>query len=57
MRTEVLDEVKKEIKKILEAGSSGHADMLSGFPVLYLYRRRMACGKSAWISGTSTEPH
>jgi hypothetical protein len=57
MRTEVLDEVKKEIKKILEAGSSGHADMLSGFPVLYLYRRRMAGGKSAWISGTSTEPH
>jgi hypothetical protein len=31
--------------------------MLSGFLALYLYRRRMAGGESAWISGTSTGPH
>jgi hypothetical protein len=38
-------------------GSSGRADMPSGFPVLYLYRRRMAGGESVWILMTSTEPH
>jgi hypothetical protein len=57
MRTEVLEEVKKEIEKMLEAGFLGCADMLSGFLVLYLYRRRMAGGESTWISGTSSEPH
>jgi hypothetical protein len=59
MRTEVLEEVKKDIEKMLEAGqgSSSRVDMPSGFLALYLYRRRMTGGESAWISGTSTEPH
>jgi hypothetical protein len=57
MRTEVLEEVKKEIEKMLEAGSSGHAGMPSGFLALYLYRRRMAGGETVWISGTSIGPH
>jgi hypothetical protein len=31
--------------------------MSSGFLALYLYRRRMAGGESAWILGTSIGPH
>jgi hypothetical protein len=45
MKTEVLEEVKKEIEKMLEAG------------FIRPYRRRMTGGESAWISGTSIEPH
>jgi hypothetical protein len=33
MKDEVLHEVKKEVEKMLEQSSSGHAAMLNGFPV------------------------
>jgi hypothetical protein len=45
MRTEVLEEVKKEIEKMLEV------------EFIRPYRRRMAGDESAWILGTSIGPH
>jgi hypothetical protein len=57
MRIEVLEDIKKEIEKMLEEGSLGRTDMPNGFLALYPYRRRMASGESAWISGTSIGPH
>jgi hypothetical protein len=47
MKAEVLEEVKKDVEKMLEAG----------FQVLYLCKRRMADGESTWTSETSTELH
>ena len=44
MNAEVLEEVKKEVQKMLDAGS--HAGMQNGSPVWSLYRRRMADGES-----------
>jgi hypothetical protein len=57
MRTEVLEEVKKEIEKMLEVGFTGRVGMPNGFPALYPYRRSMAGGESTWTSRTSTGPH
>jgi hypothetical protein len=56
MRIEVLEEVKKEIEKMLEAGFIRPCRYAEWISTLYLYRRRMASGESTWISGTSTEP-
>jgi hypothetical protein len=56
MRTEVLEEVKKEIEKMLEAEfirSCRYAKWISSI----VPRRRIAGGESAWISGTSTGSH
>jgi hypothetical protein len=57
MRTKVLEEVKKEIEKMLEAGFMRPCRYANGFLALYPYRRRMAGGESTWILGTSTGPH
>jgi hypothetical protein len=54
MKAEVLEEVNKEMEKMLEQDLSGRAGMPSGFQVLYLCKRRMADGESAWTSETST---
>jgi hypothetical protein len=54
MKAEVLVEVKKEVEKMIEAGFIRPSGMPSGFQVLYLCRRRMADGESAWTSETST---
>jgi hypothetical protein len=55
MKAEVLEEVKKEVEKMLEAGFVRSCRYASGFQVMYLCKRRMADGESAWTSETSTE--
>jgi hypothetical protein len=57
MKAEVLEEVKKEVKKMLEAGfirTCRYAEWISS---VVPYRRRMAGGESAWTSEISTELH
>ena len=55
MKAEVLEEVEKEVQKMLDAGFIRQVGMQNGSLVWSLYRRRMADGESAWISETSTE--
>ena len=55
MKAEVLEEVKKEVQKMLDAGFIRPCGMQNGSPAWSLYKRRMADGESAWISWTSTE--
>jgi hypothetical protein len=57
MRTVVLEEVKKEIEKMLEVGFIRLCRYAECIPSIVLLQKRMASGESAWISGTSTGPH
>jgi hypothetical protein len=57
MRTEVFEEVKKEIEKMLEAGfirPCRYAEWISS--IVPVQKKDDRC-ESVWISGTSTGPH
>ena len=55
MKAEVLEEVKKEVQKMLDAGFIRPCRYAEWIPAWSLYKRKMADGESAWISETSTE--
>jgi hypothetical protein len=57
MRTEVLEEVKKEIEKMLEAGFIRPCRYVEWISNIIPVQKRMVGGESAWILGTSTGPH
>ena len=55
MKAEVLEEVKKEVEKMLDAGFIRPCGMQNGSLVWYRYKRRMADGVSASIIEISIE--
>src|SRR4026209_830857 len=55
MKAEVLEEVKREVEKMLDAGFIGRAGMHNGSLAWYWYKRRMADAVSASILEISTE--
>jgi hypothetical protein len=57
MRTEVLEEVKKEIEKMLEVGFIKPCRYAEWISSIVPVQKKMAGGESAWMSGTSTGPH
>ena len=57
MKAEVLEEVKKEVEKMLDAGFIRTCGMQNGSLAWYRYKRRMADGVSASILEISTERH
>jgi hypothetical protein len=57
MKAEVLEEVKKEVERMLEAGFIRPCRYAEWIQVLYPCKRRIADDESAWTSETSTELH